>query len=216
MSGRTAQTRFALALGALGCLLLAVALAVLAVDVSRGKEAVESGDVRFRGTPEAPRLWQAEARVPFAAAQSLLGVEDDVVFREAVRALRAARLDDPVVSDPELAVRRNEAQARLEAIVAADHDDSRRSRAAGLLGVLGLARFMYETQDREGLLSATVSNLTLAIALDPRNEDAKFNLELAYQRGRGLEVTDTSAGQNAAPGGSGSKGAGAGQAGSGY
>jgi hypothetical protein len=216
VSRREAQTRNALALGALGCLALAVALAGLAIDVSRWKEAVESGDVRFRGTFEAERLWQADELVPFAAARSALEVEDDVDFREAVRALRAARLEDPVVSDPELAVRRNEAQARLEAIVAADPDDARRSRAAGLLGVLGLARFVYETQERGALLSETVSNLRLAIALDPGNDDAKFNLELAYQRGRGLDVTDTSAGENAAPGGSGSKGAGAGQAGSGY
>jgi hypothetical protein len=216
VSRRGAQARIALGLGALACLALAVALAFLALDVSRWKDALDSGDVRFRGTPQAARLWQADERVPLVSARSVLGVEDDIHFREAARAVRAARLGDPVVSDPELAVRRNEAQARLEAIVAADADDSRRSRAAGLLGVLGLARFVYETQEREALLSETVSNLRLAIALDPSNDDAKYNLELAYQRGRGLEITETSAGQNAAPGGSGSKGAGAGQAGSGY
>lgn len=206
----------ALALGALGCLALAAVLALLAIDLSRWQDAVDSGDVRFRSAPQAARLWQADDVVPFAAARRALGVEDDIEFREALRALRLAGLDDPVVSDPEVAVRRNEAQARLDAIVASDAYSSRRSRAAGLLGVLGLARFMYETQERGALLSETVANLRLAIALDPGNDDAKFNLELAYQQQRGLEVAETDAGQNAAPGGAGSKGAGAGQPGSGY
>jgi hypothetical protein len=216
VSERSTRASFGLALGAIGCLALAAVLAALAIDVSRWKQAVESGDVRYRGAPAAARLWQADELLPFGAAHGALGVDDDIDFREAVRALRLARLEDPVVSDPELAVRRNEAQARLEAIVAGDADEARRSRAAGLLGVLGLSRFVYETQDREALLSATISNLTLAIALDPGNDDAKFNLELAYQRGRGLEATETEAGEGAAPGGSGSKGAGAGQPGSGY
>lgn len=213
---RKERPTIALVLGALGCLVLAAALAALAIDVSRWQDAVDTGDVRFRSAPGAARLWQADELLPFAVARDALAVEDDIAFREALRALRLARLEDPVISDPEVAIRRNEAQARLEAIVAADRDDTRRSRAAGLLGVLGLARFMYATQDRDALLSETLANLTLAIELDPGNDDAKYNLELAYQRGRGLEATETEAGENAAPGGSGSKGAGASEPGSGY
>ncbi|MBA3333968.1 MAG: hypothetical protein H0U30_08255 [Actinobacteria bacterium] len=212
----TIARRSALAGGAFGCIALAVTLALLAIDASRWQDAFTSGDVRFRATPADERLWRPDELVPFAAGRKSLAVQDDVDFREAVRALREADLEDAVISDPEVAIRRNEAQARLEAIVARDTDDSRRSRAAGLLGVLGLARFVYETQEREALLSATIANLTRAIALDPRNDEAKYNLELAYQRGRGLELTEASAGSNAAPGGQGSKGAGAGQPGSGY
>ncbi|MDQ3381164.1 MAG: hypothetical protein M3546_12750 [Actinomycetota bacterium] len=212
----TIARRLALAGAALGCLALAVTFALLAIDASRWQDSFTSGDVRFRATPADERLWRPDELVPFAAARKSLAVQDDVDFREAVRALREADLEDAVISDPEVAIRRNEAQARLEAIVARDTDDSRRSRAAGLLGVLGLARFVYETQEREALLSATIANLTRAIALDPRNDEAKYNLELAYQRGRGLELTEASAGSNAAPGGQGSKGAGAGQPGSGY
>ena len=207
--------RIALGAGALGCVALAATLALLAIDASRWNEAFDSGDVRFRVMPADERLWRPDELVPFSAGR-VLGTQDDVDFREAVRALREAELEDAVVSDPEVAIRRNEAQARLEGIVARDTDNSRRSRAVGLLGVLGLARFVYETQEREALLSATIANLTLAIALDSRNDEAKYNLELAYQRGRGLELTEASAGSNAAPGGQGSKGAGAGQPGSGY
>jgi hypothetical protein len=122
----------------------------------------------------------------------------------------------PSVSDPNAALRRNDAQARLDEIVTNARDLKQRSRAAGLLGVLGLARLVSETQDRVALLSATVANLQLAIALDPENDDAKYNLELALQRARGTQLIEGAGGRNPTPGGSGASGAGAGEPGSGY
>ena len=185
MSRREILTRAGLGVAALLCLVLSVVLVLLAADVVRWREAMEAGDVRYGASTGETRLWQAEPLLPFDPARSLLGIDDDIDLREAVRALRLARLEDPVISDPELAVRRNEAQARLEALVATAPDDATRSRAASLLGALGLARFVYETQEREALLSGTVSNLKLALDFDPTNDEPKYNLELAYQRGRG-------------------------------
>jgi hypothetical protein len=216
MSRRELATRVTTALGALVCLVLAAVLALLAADVARERDALVAGDVRYRMAPEDPELWSAETRVPFPAATDLLGIENDVAFRRALRALAAARLDDPTVSDPALAISRNEAQARLEAVVTGDGDRVTRSRAAGLLGVLGLSRFVSETEGRGPLLSGTIANLQLAIGLDPENGEAKYNLESALQRGRGLELTEGSAGSDPAPGGSGAKGAGASEPGSGY
>jgi hypothetical protein len=216
MSRREVLLRAGLGAGAVLCLVVAVGLVLLAVDLARWHEAMRAGDVRYGASTEGTRLWQTSSLVPFDPAKSLLGIDDDVDLREAVRALRLARLDDAVISDPDLAIKRNEAQARLEAILAAGKDDATRSRAASLLGALGLARSVYETQDREALLSGTISNLKLAIDLDPTNAEPKYNLELAYQRGRGLQLTEASAGTNPSPGGTGSQGAGAGQPGSGY
>jgi hypothetical protein len=216
VSRREILTRIGLGAAALLCLVVAVVLVLLAADVARWHEAMRAGDVRYGAATEATRLWQANSWVPFDPAKGLLDLDDDIELREAVRALRLARLEDPVVSDPDLAVRRNEAQARLEALVATGKDRATRSRAASLLGALGLARFVYETQDREALLSGTVSNLTLAIELDPTNDEPKYNLELAYQRGRGIQLSEAAAGTNPSPGGQGSKGAGAGKPGSGY
>jgi hypothetical protein len=213
---REVLVRAGLGAGALLCLLIAVVLVLLAVDVTRWRDAVHAGDVRYTASTETTQLWTADSLVPFDPARDLLGLDDDIDLREAVRALRLAQLGDAVVSDPELAIRRNEAQARLEAILAAGEDEATRSRAASLLGALGLARSVYETQEREALLSGTISNLKLAIDLDPSNDEPKFNLELAYQHGRGLQLSEASAGQNPSPGGSGSKGAGAGEPGSGY
>jgi len=215
---RAVAGRIALGAGALCCLVLSAALAMLAVDVSRQSGALRAGDVRYAVAPTDPALWRADSLLPLGVESRLLGIDDDVAFRQAVRALRLADLGSlsASVSDPEVAIRQNEAQARLEAVVADDADPERRSAAAGFLGVLGLARLVSEVENREALLSATLASLRLAIALDPSNDDAKYNLEQAYQRGRGLRLTEASGGENPTPGGTGSSGAGAGQPGSGY
>lgn len=218
MTRRELPLRIGLSAGALVCALVALALVLVAVDVARWDEAVRSSDVRYRVSPEDDGLWQPDEVIPRGLGESALGIHDDIAFRRALQAMHAARLDDTTasISDPEVAIRKNEAQARLEAIVATDSDRSRRSRAAGLLGVLGLARFMFETNDRGALLSSTVSDLQLAIALDPGNEEAKYNLELALQRGRGFQLSEGSAGTDPQSGGSGAKGAGASLPGTGY
>ena len=221
MSERTVwfllHRRTRLLAGALVCLGLAAILFLVALDASRWDEALTE---RRRPLPaRRPRrraCGQPSELAPLGLTGTLLGTGDDVDFRRAVRALRLARLEDVTISDPALALKRNEAQAGLEAIATGDGDRIRRSRAAGLLGVLGIARLASETQDRGAILESTVSNFHLALDLDPDNADAKYNLELALQRGRGIQITEGAGGTNFAPGGAGASGAGAGDAGSGY
>ena len=218
MTRRELVERLALGVGATICLVVALALGLLALDIARTRDALAHGDVQYRISPERLGHWRASTIVPSDPAASLLGTQDDLELRRAVRSVRLARLDDPTVSvsDPEIALLRNDAQARLDALVAGDASAQTKSRAAGLLGVIGLSRLSSETQDRTALLSATVANLQLAIALDPSNDEAKYNLELALQRSRGVQLTEGAGGQNPSPGGSGSSGAGAGDPGSGY
>ncbi|HYI74513.1 MAG TPA: hypothetical protein VEW90_04515 [Gaiellaceae bacterium] len=218
MSRREVVERSLVGAGAVLCLLLALGLGLLALDVTRTRDALAQGDVRYRVTPQRVDLWRASTLVPQALAVRMLGTEDDVELRRAVRAVLLAKLDDPSVSvsDPEVALLRNAALAQLDYIVASDASAEDKSRAAGLLGVIGLARLVTETQDRTAALSAMVANLQLAIALDSSNDDAKYNLELALQRSRGIQLTEGAGGQNPSPGGSGSSGAGAGDPGSGY
>jgi hypothetical protein len=211
LTGRTAMVA-----GSLACFAVAALAFLLAFDVARWQSALPAGDVRYRVAPEAEDLWEPDTLLPAGVGGALIGVQDDVEMRRGLRAILLARLEDPTVSDPELSLRRNESQARLEAIATGDGPDERRSRAAGLLGVLGLARLVTETQDRVTLLESTIASLQFAIALDPSNDDAKFNLELALQRGRGVQLTEGAGGSNPAPGGAGAKGAGTGDPGSGY
>jgi hypothetical protein len=202
--------------GSLACFALAAGLFLLAVDVTRWRAALDDGDVRYRVAPGEAHLWDASTVVPFGTARGLLGIEDDLEFRRAVRALRLGRLEDATVSDPDLAVLRSEAQARLTEIADGGGDRARRSKAANLLGVLGLARLVAEPQNRAAILEGAIATLQRAIVLDPANGEAKHNLELALQRGSGARVAEGAGGQGASPGGSGAKGAGAGEPGSGY
>ena len=208
--------RALLGVGAVICLALASLVFLLAVDVGRLHDAMAADDVRYRARPDRAELWRADTTVPFDAAERLLGIRDDVAFREAVRALRLGRLDLGITSDPELALRRGEARARLQQIAGEDGDRRRRSRAVNLIGVIAFASSLSEARDQAAFIQDATAAFQTAIELDPDNREAKANLELSLQRGRALQPTEAGGGPNPSPGGSGAKGAGAGDPGSGY
>lgn len=207
--------RAALVAGAAACLAVAALLALLAADVSRWGDALRADDVRYRAAPGVTDLWNPAALLPLGAARNLLGVDDDLAFRRALRALRLSRLEDGAVSDPTVVLQRAEAEARLEAIVAGGGDPARRSTAMGLLGMLRLATPAANPQERATVLRIAVANLQEAIALDPHNDDAKYNLEVALRRSRGVQTVQGGPTPNASSG-PGSKGAATGPPGSGY
>jgi tetratricopeptide (TPR) repeat protein len=206
---------------AAGCLLAAVFLALLAVDVARWRTTLPADDVRYRVSPQGSSLWSPHLLAPFRSGTRLLDVDDDLEFRRALQLVRASSLDDATVSDPNLAVRRTDAAQLLESIVATDPEPARSSRAANLLGVISLAAYNAapegaNTQDRSELLLNAIASFEQAIELDPDNDEAKYNLQVMLARGQGLLPTEASAGRNPLPGGRGARGAGAGEPGSGY
>jgi hypothetical protein len=205
---------------AAACLALSVFLALVAVDSVRWRTAVAEDDVHFAAGAPSGR-WEPQTLAPFGAAERLLGIEDDVAFRQTLLLLRSSKLRDVTVSDPVLALRRTELADRLESIVVRDPDPVIRSRASSLLGVLDIAAWNSAPsqgiqQDRSELLIAAVASFEQAIDLDPENDDAKYNLQLMLLRGQGLLPTEAAAGRNPSAGGKGSRGAGAGAPGSGY
>ena len=209
-----------LLLAAIAAFAAAVFLALLAVDVDRWRSSLATDDVRYR-VDARDVLWRPGTVAPLDAGRTLLGVADDLAFRLALVALRESELDDPTVSDPNLAVRRTEAAQRLESIVVYDLEEVRRSRAANLLGVLNMVAFNSspsggDFQDRSELLLNAIASFERAIALDPGNDEAKYNLQVILLKGQGLLPTEAAAGRNPAPGGRGARGAGAGAPGSGY
>lgn len=207
--------RIGLVAGAVACLALAVLLTLLAADVSRWRDALRADDVRYRAAPGVSDLWNPAALVPLGVARNLIGGDDDLAFRRAVRALRLARLEEGSVSDPKLVLQRAEAEARLEAIVVGGGDPARRSRAMSLLGTLRLATPAANPQERAAVLRIAVANLQEAIALDPDNDDAKYNLEVALRRSRGVQTVQGGPTPNTSSG-PGGKGAATGPPGSGY
>ena len=206
--------RVAVILGALACFALAGGLLLTALDVARWQSALESGDVRYRAAPQEHDLWQPGQIVPFGAAEALLGVEADVDFREALRTLRLAGVAQADSSDPRPALRRSEARSLIAAIAESDADRRRRSRAMTLLGVISFASALSDAQDQESLQRDALARFRGAIELEPDNDEAKANLEIALRRD--AEAGESGGGEDPTPGGQGARGAGAGEAGGGY
>jgi hypothetical protein len=199
----------------LACLAVGAALLVLALDVSRLESALADDDVGYRSSPE-ETIWEPEELVPVGIARRLLAADDDILFRKALRGVRLSHPETPGFSDPAYVVNRNEATAWLIDIVQRDDDDSRRSHAANLLGILSFADAIADYENRGRLLEGAAGRFRQAIAFDPGNEDAKFNLELTLSRSQGLELSESGGGTAPSPGGKGARGAGAGDPGSGY
>ena len=208
---RSALTAAAVA----GCLVLGTLFFLLALDVARLRSALPADDVRYLGQPE-QQLWAPDQVVPGGIARSLLAVDDDIRFREAVRGVRLSHPEMPGFSDPSYVVHRNEATAWLTDIVQPDDDPRRQSAAANLLGVLTFADAVADYTNRGRLLEGSTGRFRQAINLDPANDEAKHNLELTLSRARGLELSEAGGGNAPSPGGKGAKGAGAGDPGSGY
>jgi hypothetical protein len=206
--------RMAAILGAVACFVLAGGLVLTALDVERWQSALASGDVRYRAAPQEQDLWQPAQIVPFGAAEALLGVDDDVDFREALRTLRLAGVAQAESSDPRLALRRSEARGLVAAIAEGDADRWRRSRAMSLLGAISFASALSDSQDQDALQRDALARFRGAIELAPDNDEAKANLEIALRRD--AEAGASGGGDDPTPGGQGARGAGAGEAGGGY
>ena len=167
---------------------LALVLALLARDVAASRAALSDGDVEYRDLArEDTGLWERGRSFRSISPASCSGSR--TTSRCAEPSARCGSRGSTTRPSPSPTRRSRSAGTRRR------RASTRSSRSANDRGAalarrrsprrLGLARFVSETQDREALLSSTVANLRLAIALDPANDEAKYNLELALQRGRG-------------------------------
>lgn len=161
------------------CLLAAAALALLADDVRRWPATVRAGDVQARVAPARGDPWRSAERIPSSAAERLLGIREDLAYRRAVRLFyltqpRFRRRFGPGFVPPVDGARRRLRDLQLDA-----RDAQMRSAAANLLGVL-----MYEVGGSLdlGRVRLAARYVGDAVRLDPRNDQAKFNLELLLER----------------------------------
>ena len=191
-----------------------VLLVLLAFDVGRWHAAIVRGDVRFAADPGGRYPWAARTILPLGAGERVLGVRDDVAYRQGVRLFR---IGQPRVAQPRAgAVRaRSLAQTVLTHASRSDPDPRRRSAEVNLLGSLFLAGNAGTTDPaaRTDFLAAANAEYAAAVALDPENDDAKYNLELTLVRRRAQQFVDSGSGTT--PGSLG-HGAGLGKTGHGY
>jgi hypothetical protein len=177
------MTRLLQLLGGVTALAVAAALVATAVDVHRWSETLRAEDVRFEQAPALPR-WEASETLPVGVARVLLGIDDDVEFRRAVRDFgRLARAFDTGVGQQAASV--IEASRRLASVSQNDPNERRRSLALNLMGVLTLYDPSYSSPTLDAgraRLEAAIRNFQAAIAADPESEEAKRNLEVILRQ----------------------------------
>jgi hypothetical protein len=191
-----------------------VILLLLAVDVGRWNTALARGDVRFKFAPTRSDLWQPQEILPFDPAKRLLGIGDDLFYREALRRFYLGRPHANKWAQTNIDALRSEATVALAEYIREGKDPKRRAQAANLLGVLGLG--LAATDDpgqRLRFLLFASRSFRVALTMDQTNEDAKFNLELTL---RLLRQSPTSTGGGAARGPGRGGGAALAKPGSGY
>ena len=188
--------------------------ALLSIDVGTWHDSLRAGDTRYRSAPAAAR-WDASTVLPFGTGKALLALGDDVAARRAIRLFRVnygvhGRLDTALQTQGARAV----AELAL-ADVTRSRDSRRAAQASDLLGVLAFGDFAGGGGRDAGQAERSVSAFANAVRLDPSDEAAKFNLELALRlfQARGVRP-------GASPGagghGTGRRGAGTGIPGTGY
>jgi hypothetical protein len=164
---------------ALGCLGLGVVLAVLAVDVNRIADRMQTDDLRFRKSPGEAALWRAEGRFPGDPARKALGIADDVRYRSAVRFFRLSSLRSPSRSIDQSTFQQA-AELELSRVGRSDSSRAEKSAAANLRGVIDLVEASTSDEPAQ-LLQRSLTEFRDAILLDERNDDARYNLELVMQ-----------------------------------
>ena len=210
------RVRRAVVVGAAAaCALLSLVFVLLAVDVVRSHEALSSGDDDYAAAPK-DSLWQPGALGASTISRRVLGVDDDLRFREAVRALRLSQRDDPTDSDPDAILRRAKAQRLLQQVSTNDPDVRRRSRALSLLSVLMLSTPAADRDERATTQRVALANLQKAIEIDPTNDEAKYNLEVVLRRRAGVQQVQGGPSPNPSSGQGQSRGAATGPPGKGY
>jgi hypothetical protein len=166
------------------CVAAAVILVLLAVDSRAWSSRFPADDLRYRRDASAPKLWSVGELSPFGLDRKLLGIRDDLAYRRALREFRLGRPLEPVFTTA-ATTHRVQAQIALTDVVATPGHATRASQAANLLGVLGFAMATQDVGQRATFLNNAVTAFREAIALDPSNDDALFNLEYALDQLKG-------------------------------
>jgi hypothetical protein len=162
------------------CLAAAASAALLATDVRGWQSALRADDARAVTDRGRTMPRGADELVPFHIARDLLGVRDDLELRRALVLFRAGYTGIPSQDQSTAGTAaRAGAETALERLVRGGSDDRQASTAANLLGVLELVDAAVGEGGNDASIGSAIVELQNAIRLDPADEDAKANLELA-------------------------------------
>ncbi len=190
----------------------ALVLVAVALDVVRASDELESDDVSFEAAPlRQAGLWDDLGVLPGRPGSYLLGLDDDVSYRRTL-AIWVRVPPGTDIFGPEQENLRGRLQSQLSERSAADSNAKRRSQLLNLLAALTLERRSSDPNESENVLRKAIEAFRSAIELDPANQDAKVNLELALRNAKAINLPGTDPDSGSAQGSL----SGQGRAGSGY
>ena len=190
----------------------ALVLLLVAADALRVPGELEGDDVSFEAAPlRQGGLWEDLGVLPREPGARLLGTGDDLAYRRTL-AIWARVPPGTEIYGPELENLRGKLQLELTETSAEDSNPRRRSHLLNLLGALSLENRSTDSVESENQLRRGIQLFRSAIEVDPGNEDAKVNLELALRNAKAVNLPGTDPDAGAAQGSL----SGQGRAGSGY
>lgn len=163
---------------------IAIVLMVFAIDVLRTPGWISADDARFQSAPRrGSGRWNEPGIIATRARIRVLGVADDLAYRRTValfERLQPGTADQ--LTNPAQENQWAKLQFELTTGSRENPNTDRRSELQNLLGVLLLARYLYASPDeRSNLLTNAIGSFRTAVELDPGNDDAKLNLEMALR-----------------------------------
>lgn len=168
-------------LAALGCLALAAALVLVAVDARSWQRTLTRDDLRFRALHSHVALWRSPALFPGDPARALLGLGEPLAYRRALQLFWFSRVGTNPETQLDLPATRVEAQDQLERLMQSGRTGEERSTAANLLGVLTVTTPASDSSALTQTLRRAAQYFQSAISEDPTNYQAKLNLELVLR-----------------------------------
>ena len=174
------RRRLLLCIGAALCLSLGTLAALLASDVRAWQAAVRASNARALSDPSSAVLSAPDQSLPFHVARSLLGLDDDLALRRALVLVRRGYTGIPS-SDQSTAGSEARAQAEtaLARVIQAGGGRRRAAAATNLLGALAFVDSLAGAGQATKPVERSIVEFQNAIRLDPKNGEAKANLELA-------------------------------------
>jgi len=158
-----------------------LALVMLAGDLLRWERQLDRGDaVLTAGAPLQRVAWEPQTRLPLGVSSAVLGVRDDLDYRRAVRRFWLSGPREPIREFTDV-TRRTGAERAVARVAEVDTHPGRRANLAILRGALLLEEARNSPVQREVFVRRAISEFKRAAALDSRNEDALYDLELALR-----------------------------------
>jgi hypothetical protein len=185
------RRRWILRVTAVLAVVLAAMLAALAVDVLRVSHRLAADDARFDASPQKAGLWFGLDALPGRPGARLLGTDDDVAYRRTLENFLRVQPGKVEIYGPGLENMFGKVQYELAHGSTSDPDPRRRSVLLNLAGATLLAVYPSDPTANANTLRKAIADFRAAIDLDPENEDAKVNLELALRNAKAADIPGT-------------------------